>query len=153
MPVFTVVRCVTSYSLIYHFCGFGYSSLVKETMDEGLIQQIPEIAQALHNDRSKQRSKKQWGITKLYNEYFHEPTSQFFKLHAKLDRLVMQAYGFNPDDDLLEDLLTLNLELAGKEKQGEAIACFPLRSKEANFPNVSGVFDGSRNLRWVCPDA
>jgi hypothetical protein len=38
---------------------------------------------------------KQWGITKLYNEYFHESTSQLFKLHVKLDRLVMQAYGFD----------------------------------------------------------
>ena len=33
----------------------------------------------------------------------------------------MQAYSFNPDDDLLEKLLTLNLELAEKEKMGEAI--------------------------------
>ena len=64
--------------------------------------------------------KKQWGITKLYNEYFHEPTSQF-KLHTKLDAIVLQAYGFKLDDDLLEKLLTLNLELAEKEKQGEAI--------------------------------
>jgi hypothetical protein len=61
------------------------------------------------------------GTTKLYNEYFHEPTSQLFKLHAKLDRLVMQAYGFKSDDDLLEKLLTLNLELAEKEEKGEAI--------------------------------
>jgi len=65
----------------------------------------------------------------------------------------MQAYGFNPDDDLLEDLLTLNLELAEKKKRGEAIACFPLRSKEVEFPNVSEVSDGSRTLRCVCPDA
>jgi hypothetical protein len=34
---------------------------------------------------------------------------------------VLQAYGFTPDDDLLEKLLTLNLELAAKEKRGEAI--------------------------------
>ena len=61
------------------------------------------------------------GITKLYNEYFHEPPSQLYKLHAKLDAIVLQAYGFKPDDDLLEKLLTLNLELAEKEKQGEAI--------------------------------
>jgi hypothetical protein len=32
----------------------------------------------------------------------------------------MQAYGLHPDD-LLEKLLTLNLELAEKEKCGEAI--------------------------------
>ena len=73
------------------------------------------------NYRSAQMEKKQWGITKLYNEYFHEPTSQLFKLHAKLDAIVLQAYGFKPDDDLLEKLLTLNLELAEKERQSEAI--------------------------------
>jgi hypothetical protein len=50
----------------------------------------------------------------------HEPTSQLYKFHAKLDQLVLQAYGFNLDD-LLEKLLTLNLELAEKEKCGEAI--------------------------------
>ena len=44
-----------------------------------------------------------------------------YKLHVKLDRLVLQAYGFNPNDDLLEKLLTLNLELAEKEKRGDAI--------------------------------
>ena len=61
---------------------------------------------------------KQWGITKLYNEYFHEPTSQLYKLHVKLDQLVMQAYGFSEDDDILSKLLELNLELAEREKQG-----------------------------------
>ena len=65
--------------------------------------------------------KKQWGITKLYNEYFAEPTSQLFKLHAQLDRLVFQAYGFSESDDILEKLLTLNIELAEKEKRGEVI--------------------------------
>jgi hypothetical protein len=65
--------------------------------------------------------KKQWGITTLYNKFFHEPSSQLAKLHAQLDALVLAAYGFQPTDDLLEKLLTLNLELAAKEKRGEAI--------------------------------
>ena len=64
---------------------------------------------------------KQSSIPKLYNEYFHEPTSQLYKLHAKLDAIVLQAYRFKPDDDLLEKLLTLNLELAEKEKRGDAV--------------------------------
>ena len=76
---------------------------------------------------------KQWGITKLHNEYFAEPTSQLFKLHAKLDRLVMQAYGFNDTNDILEKLLTLNLELAAKEQRGEpVVGCYrtiPTRSR------------------------
>lgn len=61
------------------------------------------------------------GITKLYNAYFHEPASQLYKLHKQLDALVLDAYGFSPDDDLLEKLLALNLELADKEKRGEPV--------------------------------
>jgi hypothetical protein len=75
----------------------------------------------LHEYRSQQMEAKQWGITKLYNAFFAEPASQLYKLHKKLDNLVMQAYGFNPDDDILEKLLHLNLDLAEKEKQGEKI--------------------------------
>ena len=33
----------------------------------------------------------------------------------------MEAYHFQADDDILEKLLTLNLELAEKEKQGETV--------------------------------
>jgi hypothetical protein len=46
---------------------------------------------------------------------------QLYKLHKQLDALVLQAYGFSPDDDLLEKLLALNLELAEKEKSGGAV--------------------------------
>lgn len=35
---------------------------------------------------------------------------------------MLQVYGFNPDNDLLEDLLTLNLELPEKEQRSEAIS-------------------------------
>ncbi|MGG6266484.1 DNA methyltransferase [Leptolyngbya sp. AN03gr2] len=86
-----------------------------------LVEKIRSTTIELHNYRSEQMEKKQWGITKLYNEYFSEPTSQLYKLHAKLDALVLQAYGFSETDDILEKLLTLNLELAEKEKRGETI--------------------------------
>jgi len=92
-----------------------------QTPDPNLITTIRAIAQELHDYRSTQMEKKQWGITKLYNEYFHEPTSQLFKLHAKLDSLTLQAYGFKPGDDLLTKLLELNQKLAEKEKQGETV--------------------------------
>ncbi|HSM82969.1 MAG TPA: hypothetical protein VLS96_14860 [Nodosilinea sp.] len=64
---------------------------------------------------------KQWGITKLYNAYFHEPASQLHKLHKQLDALVLQAYGFAPTDDLIEQLLALNLDLAAKEQRNEPV--------------------------------
>lgn len=84
----------------------------------GLIEQIRAITQELHQYRTQQVEAKQWGITTLYNKFFDEPTSQLHKLHAKLDELVMQAYGFEPGDDILERLLNLNSELAAKENEG-----------------------------------
>jgi SAM-dependent methyltransferase len=87
----------------------------KELKPLVLYQQIRSTMQELHQYRTEQMESKQWGITKLYNEYFHEPASQLYKLHAKLDKQVMQLYGFSEDDDLLEKLLHLNQEIAAKE--------------------------------------
>ena len=72
-------------------------------------------------------SAKQWGITQLYNKFFEEPTSQLFKLHAQLDRQVMQAYGFIDSEDILAKVLELNLEVAEKDKRGEPVVgpCVP----------------------------
>ncbi|MDJ0534436.1 MAG: N-6 DNA methylase [Xenococcaceae cyanobacterium MO_207.B15] len=39
----------------------------------------------------------------------------------QLDKLVMQAYNFKSEDDILSKLLELNLELAAKEKRGETV--------------------------------
>lgn len=92
-----------------------------QTPKTPLIEMIRTTSLELHHYRREQMEKKKWGITKLYNEYFLELTSQLHKHHAKLDRLVMQAYGFQDTDDILGKLLTLNLELAKKEKQGNSI--------------------------------
>ncbi|MBF2097876.1 MAG: class I SAM-dependent DNA methyltransferase [Gloeomargaritaceae cyanobacterium C42_A2020_066] len=89
----------------------------KRVGDEGLVQHLRATALELHTYRTQQMEAKQWGITKLYNAFFHEPTSQLHKLHAKLDALVLQAYGFSPTDDLLDQLLSLNLALAERERQ------------------------------------
>ena len=86
-----------------------------------LAQKIRNKAKELHQYRAEQIETKQWSITKLYNEYFYESASQLFKLHAQLDRLVMEAYGFKKEEDILTKLLALNLELADQEKQGLSI--------------------------------
>jgi SAM-dependent methyltransferase len=92
-----------------------------QNLDSQLVEKIRGTTHELHKYRTEQMEKKQWGITQLYNKFFYEPSSQLYKLHAKLDQLVMQAYGFSSDDDVLERLLALNLELAEKEKQGEPV--------------------------------
>jgi|GEM_PF-2082796 len=71
--------------------------------------------------RSQQMSSKQWGITQLYNKFFNEPTSQLYKLHEALDRQCNAAYGFTDSDNILDQLLALNIELAETEKQGQPI--------------------------------
>ena len=53
--------------------------------------------------------------------FFNEPSSQLYQLHQQLDNVVMEAYQFNPYDDILEQLLTLNLALAENENKGESI--------------------------------
>ena len=85
------------------------------------VDNIRKIMTQLHDYRTQQMEKKQWGITKLYNAFFDEHSSKLYQLHQKLDNAVMEAYQFNTDDDILEQLLTLNLALAEKENKRESI--------------------------------
>ncbi|MEH2457369.1 DNA methyltransferase [Nostoc sp.] len=92
-----------------------------QDIDAQLTEKIRSKAKELHQYRTQQMDIKWCGITTLYNNFFDEPTSQLYKLHQQLDKLVMQAYGFSYNDDILEKLLESNLELAEKEKQGESV--------------------------------
>jgi SAM-dependent methyltransferase len=85
------------------------------------VEKIRSIAEELHAYRTKEMEARKFGITDLYNLFWPEPMSGLRKIHARLDTEVLKAYGFKANDDLLERLLTLNLELAEKEKQGETV--------------------------------
>ncbi len=60
-----------------------------QTPDTKLVQKIRSKAEELHQYRTQQMESKEWGITTLYNKFFDEPTSQLYKLHEQLDKLVM----------------------------------------------------------------
>jgi hypothetical protein len=92
-----------------------------QTPSKKIVETIRKTAIDLHEYRSQEMEKKGWGITQLYNQYYHEPASKLYKLHQKLDQLVIEAYGFKPEDNLLEKLLELNQECAEKEKRGEVV--------------------------------
>ncbi len=92
-----------------------------QTVAKQLVEQIRATAVELHEYRTQQMSAKQWGITQLYNKFFNEPTSQLYKLHEALDRECNAAYGFIDSDNILDQLLALNLQLAETEKQGQPI--------------------------------
>ena len=100
-----------------------------QTPSEKVVEQIRDKTTELHEYRTQQMEQKQWGITQLYNEYFHEPASKLYQLHKELDKLVMQAYKFEAKDDILAKLLELNFELADKEKE------VGITSGESNSPH------------------
>ena len=86
-----------------------------------LVQQIRQAMTTLNDYRNDQMVERNWGITDLYNAYFHEPASQLAKQHQALDALVLKAYGWKASEDILSNLLDLNLELAEREAAGEKV--------------------------------
>ncbi|MFN7629782.1 MAG: DNA methyltransferase [Cyanobacteriota bacterium] len=92
-----------------------------QTVAPELVQQIRQAMTTLNDYRNELMVAKNWGITDLYNAYFHEPASQLAKLHQGLDALVLRAYGWKASEDILSNLLDLNLELAEREAAGEKV--------------------------------
>jgi SAM-dependent methyltransferase len=92
-----------------------------QTPTKKVVEKIRETMIKIHEYRSKEMEKKGWGITQLYNQYFHESASTLYKFHQELDQLVMSAYHFLESDKILEKLLQLNQECAEKEQQGEMV--------------------------------
>ncbi|MDH6098998.1 class I SAM-dependent DNA methyltransferase, partial [Anabaenopsis sp. FSS-46] len=92
-----------------------------QTATGEIVKKIRSKAVELHEYRTQEMESKQWGITTLYNEFYNEPSSKLSKLHEQLDKLVMEAYKFQPEDDILEQLLKLNQELGKKESQNQQV--------------------------------
>ncbi|MFN9690519.1 MAG: DNA methyltransferase [Vampirovibrionales bacterium] len=82
---------------------------------ETVKNKIRPLAQALDEFRLNYMLEHKIGITTLYNQFFHEETSQLFKLHAKLDKAVCESvYGWDYDlaKNYNEALFYLNQQLA-----------------------------------------
>ena len=47
--------------------------------------------------------------------------SRLRDLHEVLDHAVLEVYGFDPDEDLLAQILALNLSVAEQEQAGGAV--------------------------------
>jgi hypothetical protein len=85
---------------------------------ETVKNKIRPLAQALDEFRLTYMLEHKIGITTLYNQFFHEETSQLFKLHAKLDKAVCESvYGWDYDasKNYNEALFHLNQQLASAE--------------------------------------
>ncbi|WP_145537115.1 hypothetical protein [Synechococcus sp. Ace-Pa] len=92
-----------------------------QIVSPALVEQIRQAMTALNDYRNEVMVARNWGITDLYNAYFNEPASQLAKLHQALDALVLKAYGWKANEDILSNLLDLNLELAEREAAGEKV--------------------------------
>lgn len=116
-----------------------------QTPSKKVVQLIYSKTTELHKYRTQQMEQKQWGITKLYNEYFHEPASKLYQLHQELDKLVLKAYGFKAKDDILAKLLELNYELTAQEKRGQKVI-------GAESPYVQDVLDIASEFQDLVKD-
>lgn len=67
-------------------------------------------------------------------------------LHVQLDRAVMQAYGFTPQDDLLAQLLALNESIADEAETGTTMAPGPRGHGFANTQRTTSLLESSLEL-------
>nr|WP_315862521.1 DNA methyltransferase [Geminocystis sp. GBBB08] len=90
-------------------------AIIEDLEGSKIVQQIRDKMTELHNYRTEQMETKQWGITQLYNAFFHEPSGKLYQLHQQLDKLVIKAYNFDENEDILEQLLNLNNAISETE--------------------------------------
>ena len=74
---------------------------------------VREIMRELDEFRLAMMKEKNYGITKLYNEFFSEPASKLSKLHKALDEAICKVYGWKYDSNknYNQELFELNQKL------------------------------------------
>jgi hypothetical protein len=113
----STIKGDTRYTPTSVFETFPFPQVVTADQAEAIRQQMV----TLKDFRNAWMVEHQKGITDLYNRYFDEPASKLRQLHDGLDALVLKAYGWERDDDILSNLLGLNQELAEREAKGDVI--------------------------------
>ena len=87
-------------------------------------KQVENVAQAaldLRAARNDYMQKNKLTLRDLYRTLEKPGKNPIKDLHQALDQAVIDAYDFDPDSDLLQQLLDLNLELYKKEQAGEEV--------------------------------
>jgi SAM-dependent methyltransferase len=92
-----------------------------QTPTETQIKKVAVAAKTLRDARNKAMKDHVMSLRDLYR-LLEQPGKNHIKdLHTALDKAVMEAYGFNEQEDLLAQLLALNLQVAQNEKEGKAV--------------------------------
>ena len=86
------------------------------------VKAVAEAGRTLHEFR-RQRMANSGTLTlrDMYRTLEEPGANPLRQLHDILDAAVLAAYGFDPDADILEQLLDLNLEVAAKIEAGESV--------------------------------
>ena len=90
-------------------------------MTENQITKVAKASKALRDYRNTTMQEYKMSLRDLYRTMEQPGKNPLKDLHAALDAAVMEAYGFDADKDLLTQLLELNLAVAAKEANGEAV--------------------------------
>ena len=107
MPLLLVLREFCRYTPSTCFATFPFlwenpqpperGQFSSSTLSEDLgVQSVKEIMKELDEFRLAMMKERNYGITKLYNEFFNEPASKLSKLHESLDEAVCRVYSRFP---------------------------------------------------------
>lgn len=78
---------------------------------------VRKAMENLNEYRLEVMKKNNYGITKLYNDFFHEPDSKLFQLHQSLDKIVCGLYNlkYDPNHNYNHQLFLINQEMYKKQ--------------------------------------
>ncbi len=98
----------TRYTNTTCFMTFPFPDNVKSPQK----QKVRSIMTELENFRTQEAISRNCTITTFYNNFFHEPSSNLFKLHRKLDKAVCACYGwkYSHTKSYNDEMFALNIE-------------------------------------------
>lgn len=89
-----------------------------QTPDNKSVINVAKAARELRECRNHYLEKLKMSLRDLYRTLDKPGKNPLKDLHHALDKAVIEAYGFDPDEDLLNQLLQLNLKIYENEQNG-----------------------------------
>jgi len=104
----STLKSDTRYTNTTCFMTFPFPDNVKKSKKE----KVRGIMRELENFRTGEAISRKCTMTKFYNNFFHEPSSNLLKLHKKLDKAVCDCYGwkYNDSKSYNDEIFKLNAE-------------------------------------------
>ncbi len=110
--------------------GTGYNYNVASIWDtfpwpqkptEKQIEKIAQLSKVLRDERNVIMEKNKSSLRDVYRVIEKPGKNKLKDLHTDLDNAVIDAYGFDAKNDLLQQLLELNLKVARAENEGQEV--------------------------------